>query len=483
MRLGTKHQNQFQVVRSDFSGGLNTSVSSDGIAENQLSIANNVEVDHSTGKLKTVSGTIDLRQFENIFAAMYDDINKKLLVVNENKEVFTFDLETKAVAGSFGTLNGSLYPISTNWEDGLLIASGGKLQYFNGKELLTISTSPTSTSVYVRAGRVLVTDETNVYYSSVGDEESWSSDSDDASSGIFVGAGYKDGGKLIAMVNLVSDVLLVKDNRRVYRLSGEYPDWQMSEVSRNIEVSGRRSICSLADSVFILGRSELQRIQPTNFYGDMKPEDVATLVTKEVQNLPKDSLLRYLPSLQQIWAINGTTALIFDLITNSWYKRKFNSPVVDVISIGGDILVVKSDRVSKLAEGSFYDSGESLRWHWQGRRLISHYDYFLKHTTVSFSPVNASIYQGRIFAGAVVVDLPDYKREVLNGRRRFAFSRGEPIFKNYEPIYDNPEPIYTRTTIIAENRNVYRSKFLDIGGRGSAGGIIFNSVTLDLVEV
>ena len=59
MRLGVKHQNQFQIVHADFSGGLNTSTSSDGIAENQLARAVNVEVDHATGKLRTVAGTIE----------------------------------------------------------------------------------------------------------------------------------------------------------------------------------------------------------------------------------------------------------------------------------------------------------------------------------------------------------------------------------------------------------------------------------------
>lgn len=52
MQLGVKHQKQQTIVRADFSGGLNTSANVDGIAENQLSVAVNVEVDHATGRLK-----------------------------------------------------------------------------------------------------------------------------------------------------------------------------------------------------------------------------------------------------------------------------------------------------------------------------------------------------------------------------------------------------------------------------------------------
>ena len=217
MQLTTKHQNQQTLVRADFSGGLNTSANVDGIAENQLSVAVNVEVDHATGRLKTVAGTTDILFLENIFAAMYDEINKTLLLVTADKTVYATDLNT---VRTLGRLNGNLYPISASWENGLLIASGDKLQYFNGESLLTID-SPNATSVYIRAGRVLVTDENNVRYSGVGDETNWTEDTNDDSSSKFVEAGYKDGGKLIGMVNLSQDILLIKNNHRLYRLSGE----------------------------------------------------------------------------------------------------------------------------------------------------------------------------------------------------------------------------------------------------------------------
>ncbi len=264
MKLGTKHgETQTTIVRADFSGGLNTTANIDGIAENQLSLALNVEVDHATGRLKTVAGTTDVLKFANIFAAVYDEINRVLLLVTQERKVYAVTNDGQ-ISNSLGTLSGSLYPISTSWEDGLLLATGGKLQYFNGTTLETIADSPNATGVYVRAGRVLVTDDNNVRYSGVGDETNWTEDTNDDSSSKFVEAGYKDGGRLIGMVNLSTDVLLVKDNRRLYRLSGEFPNWSIVEVSRNVEVSGRLGFCAVTDSVFILGRNAVQNVQTTN---------------------------------------------------------------------------------------------------------------------------------------------------------------------------------------------------------------------------
>lgn len=222
-------------------------------------------------------------------------------------------------------------------------------------------------------------------------------------------------------------------------------------------------------------------MQTTADYGDMKSQNVATLIERELINLSDDAILRYVPSLSQIWAISGTVALMFDLVTQSWYKRQFNSKILDVLSIGDEVLIIKPDRVSKLEEETFFDSDKALTWHLQCKRRISHYNYFLKHTAVSFTPLDETLSKGQVRAGAVVVDLPIFN---YNGeRRQFIFSRGERIFNNYELIYDNPQPIFNRPTIIAENRNVYRSKFLDITGRGTAGGMILNSITLDVVEV
>lgn len=458
MRLGVKHENQFQIVHADFSGGLNTSASVDGIADNQLARATNVEVDHATGKLKTVAGTVDVLEFPNLFAAAYDEINRKILLVDEDKKIYAFDPETNTLSSSLGILSGDLYPICASWESGILIASGGKLQYFNGTQLITLN-SPTATSVCVQAGRVLVADANNLYLSGVGDETNWFEDANVDSSAKFLEIGYKDGGELVGMIDLLGGVLLVKNNRRVYRFNLGFPAWSLAEISRNTEVSGRLSACAVADSVFVLGQNEVQNIQAANVYGNAKPQNIALLIESEIKKASENSLLRYVPKKNQIWILNGEFVLVFDLVTQSWFKRQFNSKILDVLSIGDEIFIIKPDRVSKLDEKIFSDSGEELTWAFKCKRHISHYDYLLKNTTVSFTPLDFELTDGKIFAGKVVVNLNS-----SNTKRRLI-------------------PDETRPTVLAQNRNVYRNKFLDIEGRGATGGIIFNSIILDVVEV
>jgi len=57
------------------------------------------------------------------------------------------------------------------------------------------------------------------------------------------------------------------------------------------------------------------------------------------------------------------------------------------------------------------------------------------------------------------------------------------IYDNLTPIHGNVTKIFSRPTVIKESRNIFRSKFLDIIGRGSGGGFLLNGINFEVVEV
>ena len=204
MQLSAKH-NQTTISYNNFYGGLNTTTAQEMIAENELSRCLNMDIDTQSGLLKVVDGN------KNIFtppdgvkikSTMYDPINCIWLVVDKNNAVYTIDLTaTKpSLSATIGTLTGNLFPCHAAWESGLLIASGGKLQYYNGTALVILTNSQAACSaVYVKKGRVVTNDLTsenrsNIYFSATGDETTWADTSVDDSSGKWLEVGYKDGG-------------------------------------------------------------------------------------------------------------------------------------------------------------------------------------------------------------------------------------------------------------------------------------------------
>lgn len=503
MRIYSKHaEMQTTVVKADFSGGLNTEASVNEIAENQLAEVVNMELDVATGRLKTVAGTSDILRTENIFAVIYDSVNELMLVVKNDRQVYLADFEGNVGSESVGKLSGSLYPKYAAWNNGVLIASGDRLQYFDGATLSTTD-SPIADEVFVRNGRIVVVHGSTFKYSGVGDVNDWREDNNRENASKFVEVNYKEGSRIIGVVPLSQDILFINNDRKAFRLGGEYPQWTVAEVAKQIECSGRRSLCAVGDDVFVLGNNEASIIQ-NSYYGNVKPEDVAMQVHSEIHRLPRDAQVKYLSSLWQVWCIGkGGFVFVYDVRLKSWIKRQFNAEVIDVFEVGNEVYIVKADRVSKLDNGTFKDNGEWLHWRFLSQRLVSHHEYLLKRSTVSVTPLNGERYSGHINCGKVVIPLPipQLQLEVQGSDNpiyrnktqveRYGRIRGyrlpqppnEKIFDSAERLSENPHKLFTQDIFVIECRNVFRSKYLDVSGQGTGGRFILHSIVLDIAEV
>ena len=81
MQLSAKH-NQTTISYNNFYGGLNTTTAQEMIAENELSQCLNMEIDSTTGLLKTVDGCKLVCNTDfKIKSSAYDKINKLFISV------------------------------------------------------------------------------------------------------------------------------------------------------------------------------------------------------------------------------------------------------------------------------------------------------------------------------------------------------------------------------------------------------------------
>ena len=514
MRPSTKHQNQQPRMLNDFSGGLNTSVSDEMIAENQMSYLVNMEIDRM-GKLRTVQGTIDLAVFadetalaDDIKAAAWDDINDILLLFCKDKAVYAMDSE--GVVSHIGTLTGDEEIITVNWEDGLLVASGGHMQYAKYVEtegtetdteigvykLTTVTASPAdSRGVYVRSGRVFVFDgDDNLLYSAVGDEENWTQDTNDPSAAIFTQIGYKVGGRIIGLVNLQSYVLIIKDNGKVFRLENEFPDWQIKEVTSNGMCKGKAAYTSVGNNVFILGDKTLQQISPTDDFGNMPINYVGKQVDNEIANLPPKTKMRFNTDLNQVWFVtNSQWVLIFDCNTQTFFQRYFNSDVVDMVGN----FIVKRDKVSMLsdAEEMMQDDGEPLEYRAQFKTEIGYNDILVKKVDLSIQPL-VDYYEdavAKVEIGKIVVPFPDRKEVALDAERKRTVGvtneAQEPAYTPIDDIHDDMDVFLNRENVLHgmsthyKKRQVYRDHMMKVMLSGSGFPFVLNFISYDRVEV
>lgn len=513
MRLSSKHPNQQVFALSDFTGGLNTDTTKEQIADNQLAESVNFEVQSTTGLLKTVNGTRKLYRLPEsseykFVAAAYDRLNGHIVLFGDNGGIFS--TKNMQEVRQIGNLTGELLPITAIWEDGLLVASGGHLQYIDGFQIKTITSSPEKCKgCYVRSGRVIVFDDENVRYSGVGDEENWTEDSDDPSAAVWVEAGYKAGGKIIGMVNLSSDILIIKDNGMLFRLSGEYPDWSISEIAREVDCRGANSYCNVVNTTCILGEKTMRAIVTTQEYGSMRANSLGDNVRSEIRQLPKDAKMRYVPPLNQIWIIGSAgSVLMFDLNCNAFFKRLFNANVVDVVSVNEDVYVIKENGIDILDEASFSDETDYLSYSLQMKTRISHYDFLVKRIAFACTGYAVSGSDTAFYIGNVVkIPLPsklayneadyvyenwglvygnkEYVNRGKNANHRIVYvNRDVYVYDNWEFVYGNGDYILDFDGyVIRDERIRYRDKALVMKLQGKGSKFILNGIKLDVAEV
>lgn len=257
---------------SDFTGGINSSVSPQQLAGNESLQIKNFEYDKNVlvtrGGLSEALSTYE----ENIKALFYDESTNMFLVVQSDKKVYLDNLtDTPTLAG---TLTGNSQPCFCRFDGKIFIASGGKLQYFNytGNTLTTITASRLCDFVFERFGRLVVTHtgDDNLYYSAVGDpyETGWTENTNDDSTAKSLEIGYKDDGDIQKVLPISGDIAIFKTNGRIYSLSGEYPNWTVQMVGDHSDTVTAHGISDLGSTIAFMTSSGLKSLEAVQVYGN-----------------------------------------------------------------------------------------------------------------------------------------------------------------------------------------------------------------------
>lgn len=257
------------IVIKNFTGGINKSLPSDLIAENEFQEAINVEYSVVGNKLKVRGGlsTPFLTFNEKILGVFYDYEVNYYLVFLVNKYIYKVDLVNPPLL--IGSLIGLQKPVCCKFAGKVLIASGEQLQSYDYNILKTISNSPRCDIVFERFNRVVISKVGDDYirYSGLGNEEDWEfSDLEDSAK--YIEIGFQDGGDISAVCPLVADMIIFKSNGKVFQLSNEYPDWILLEIGRGADVDYRFAVAQVDGHAAYFDRYGLGAISTQQAYAN-----------------------------------------------------------------------------------------------------------------------------------------------------------------------------------------------------------------------
>jgi hypothetical protein len=396
-------------------GGINNSVSGDLIADNEVQECENLIYD-ADSKTLTKRGGLSSAQISfdyDILKIFYDYEINIYFVFLVNGDIYKTDLNV--INRSYiGKLAGNLPPICCKFGNSVWIASGDKLQFYNYLEKIqTVENSPLCDIVFERCGRLVVAlaGDDNLHYSGVGDGEFWEENTDDDSAAVFLEIGYKDGGNIVAVLPLATDIIVLKSNGHVYQVTGEYPSWGVYLVGRFTDANYRFCAANIGNEIVFVSKRGLRTVFATQDYGNIQTSDIGdrfnSLITKSVHNptvwhLKRQNSLLIRPAegsyfIMYNYAVKGATVLTFP------YSITDVAESLDgmVVAIGNSLHFWNRQYVN--------DNGKPIIWKIRPKKHLTTDKFLINRVDTNF---------GASFSGEVDLNIGQLNLKMPTLRRR-----------------------------------------------------------------
>lgn len=418
MRRSTKQQGQ-QVTFSGFTGGINVARAGEQIAENEMQACINFMYLINSSKL-TGRGGLSAPFFTfgaNIKDVFYDIDTNTLAVFLTDKKAYSM-IVSEAAATLMGNLTGSDNPTCVKFQDKLWIASGGMLQYYNFSGingLFTVTSSPICNYVFERFARLAVaaTGSDRITFSSVGDGASWEIVTNDPSMCQWIDVGYGDSGNMIAFVPLASDLIVFKDNGKIYQFSGldDYNSWVVNPLATNADAVGIKCADNTGKNVIFISRRGLKSLNAVMDFSNIAPSDIGDKFNALITTRQYEPKMYHLKRHGMIM-IRPTDDLTYFVCYNYFIGAatvvKFGIPITSIVETQDEIIVASGNQLLKWTFEATSDNGTPI-------------DYYLKTKDTIGSDelhVNAvDTKMGADYAGTATFKAGSLQFEVPTNRR------------------------------------------------------------------
>lgn len=460
----SKHRVDKILDFSDFSGGLNYLVPGDMLSENECSVLDELMFDPSSGMLTTRPAFEKVADIENVTGAYFArDI---ALIIAGNKLYSIENDGTFAINEIEGAnIQAVSTPIFTTWDDGVIITTGYDKIYFykNGAVEEITPKDPKGvlirpTHCFTRLGRAVIFRENfdTFYYSNVG-ELKWEY-GELESHAKYIEVGYKDSGEIAAAVPLSRDIIIFKTDGIIYRLVGEYPDWAVMEIARNVFVL-KNSAIQLLNSAIFLTREGLMSIDTVQSYGDMQ---VNKNISRKIDPILSSQLglstgIYYFPSVQGLFINANPSGANFLLSTANGAFTRWKLPFV--IKNGGEFgkkMYFISDNAIFESSPADEENGEKLKSRIVTKTYLNRDKWLLKKTDIYIKPTER---------GKINVSFGAFSYDVEPLNQRIAFTDHMNAYLDDTPLVSAVWQHFKFQDVLSSERlNVE----INIEGRGSA---------------
>jgi len=254
--------------------------------------------------------------------------------------------------------------------------------------------SPDCNFVFVKDGRVVITKKgtDTLNWSGVGDETNWEF-SGTESDALQLQVGYKDGGNITALTVLANDLFVFKDNKKLYRVIGHYPDWMVTLVSADIYCSNPDAICRYGNNAAYVDRDGYRELRTVVEYGDVKTFDEGEKINAYARKYMELDTVRlwHVKKKGQIWLKlqESKEVFVYSYLFGSWSKFVFPQQINSLAESLDKVYVSAGNSVYSL--DGFDDDGEAIENRLVTKKILPMYGlrYILKKIKVFYGGITS----------------------------------------------------------------------------------------------
>jgi hypothetical protein len=333
----------------------------------------NFEFDPATGMLRVRGGLEPIIDFPDPVRDIFPVAGGDAALVRAGDYLYRLQ---DGVVQTLGAVNGDLpgqYEYYGDRGNVGMVFGGNIFLYDNDaislKKVTSLNCPEAANTIFYTAGRIVVTEVGSdlVRYSGVGDPEQWNDVPENAMTSKSVEVGYQDGCEMIAVGQIVGEMIIFKcppgqpDNGRIYRLQGNYPNWSIIEQARGASAWNSNAVTVVANNMYFLTRQGLTSLATSMNYGDFQLAWAGQKINPKIKLLLTDNCrLWHMPIRGQVWLWDGHSkdAWIYhyQIGEGAWTAFQFPDVVNAAAAVNERIYVGMGNAVYEINDASTDDN-------------------------------------------------------------------------------------------------------------------------------
>lgn len=387
-----------------WNGGRNTTIDPSLLANQQLSIADNVvfSLDGTRRKRGSISyfdassigASVNILGIKEYWANVSSTKSQRIVAITDEPKIYYYTssgvrAELTLAGGSTALVAGFDQVSMEVIDEDLIMAFNNnttpkKWSNQSGTEFIDLpGTPPNFTICREHKGRLFAagvrTSPDRLYYTTTGNNEEWNGTGDSGAIDIAIGDGDAEG--ITAIFPSIKGQLFVAKRDRLYRVDTTDLDdanWSVTAVSKGIGCIGHSAVTSVGqDDIVFMSDRGLHTMSAVQNYGDFESQYMSTDIQKDFLTFNrgrfKQIQLRYLPELNSImfsvsedgYSYNNHIHL-YNIIGKQWYRwPNVVAQSIEVTKIGNQNTILIGNNAGRISvyDGTlFADNSTAIRY-------------------------------------------------------------------------------------------------------------------------